>query len=178
VSGPQLARGCLPFIVALLIAVGLATVTAQADGRTTDAAKAPLDCNTEAVMNHRLDELGRSGYVWVVAPLEDESHAGETDWYHDRVVISPDVDCDLMPTVVNHEWMHVQQAHAFPSGPDLAYHGRTEVELIADCGSQQLGSTYLPYLAQHRQATGDRGCPTFEAGTAAALIVRGHSARW
>ena len=48
--------------------------------------------------------------------------------------------------------------------------GEFEVEMVADCGSMLLGSTVTPYVTQHRQETGDRGCSEYELGVARALI--------
>jgi hypothetical protein len=52
-------RGCLPIVAGFLSVV-------QAE----QPAAAEPECDSAAVMNHRLDELGRSGYAWTTEPLE------------------------------------------------------------------------------------------------------------
>jgi hypothetical protein len=161
------ARGCLPIITVLLL---IATLLSA--GRPV-AAVATTACDPETVMDHRLDELGRGGYPWVIRPdpIDDEHHAGFTMFGEPLVVISSAVTCEQMPTVVNHEWLHVRQARAFPENTERAFGGPEEIELIADCGSQLLGSTYTPYLSLHRQATGERGCPAEELASAQWLLT-------
>jgi len=161
-------------IVAVLLAlVTLVTLGAIATSHTGPrAASLPTVCDPAVVMNHRLDELGRSGYAWEIQPdpIDNEHHAGYTYFDPPLVVVSGKVTCEQMPTVVNHEWMHVQQARAFPGQVVLAYGGMDEVEIIADCGSMLLGSAYTPYLTQRRQQTGDHGCTADENWSARELI--------
>jgi hypothetical protein len=157
-------RGCLPIVVTLLIVAGFLSVV-QAE----QPAAAEPECDPAAVMNHRLDELDRSGYAWTIEALE--GYRGLADIDARRVTISPKVGCDLMPAVVNHEWMHVQQGHKWGSSERLFQAvGEFEVEMVADCGSMLLGSTVTPYITSHRQETGDRGCSEYELDVARELI--------
>jgi hypothetical protein len=55
VRAAKAVRGCLPIVVTLLIVAGFLSVV-QAEQR----AAAEPTCDPAAVMNHRLDELGRS----------------------------------------------------------------------------------------------------------------------
>jgi hypothetical protein len=54
----KVVRGCRPIVVTLLVVAGFLSVV-QAE----QPAAAQPECDPAAVMNHRLDELGRSGYV-------------------------------------------------------------------------------------------------------------------
>jgi hypothetical protein len=156
-------RGCLPIVVTLLIVAGFLSVVQAEQPATAEPA-----CDPAAVMNHRLDELGRSGYAWTIEPLE--GYRGLADIDAHRVKISPKVGCDLMPSVVNHEWMHVQQGHKWGSSERLYQAvGEFEVEMVADCGSMLLGSTVTPYITQHRREAGS-GCSRYELDVARELI--------
>jgi hypothetical protein len=127
-------------------------------------------CDPAAVMNHRLDELGRSGYAWTIEPLEWAGMGVALVDEH-AVKISPATTCVLMVSVVNHEWMHVQQGHEWGSSARLFQAvGEFEVEMVADCGSMLLGSTVTPYINKHRQETGERGCSEYELDAARELI--------
>jgi hypothetical protein len=174
-SAALAARSYLPLAITLLVAAGFLTVV-RAHPPATATPSAVATCDPAAVMNHRLDELGRDGYTWTIkpSPLDDEYHLGLTGFDEPIVIISDKVTCDLMTTVVNHEWLHVQQAHTYPGHVDEAYGGRAEVELIADCGSMLLGSRYTPYITRHRQNTGDRGCTDYELASAQSLIGKAH----
>jgi hypothetical protein len=156
-------RGCLPIVVTLLIVAGFLSVV-QAE----QPAAAEPACDPAAVMNHRLDEIGRSGYAWTIESLEGYRGLADVDAH--RVTISPTARCDLMPSVVNHEWMHVQQGHKYGSSERVFQAvGEFEVEMVADCGSMLLGSTVTPYITQHRRETGD-GCSEYELAAARSLI--------
>jgi hypothetical protein len=66
-------RGCLPIVVTLLIVAGFLSVV-QAE---QPAAVEPA-CDPGAVMNHRLDELGRIGFVWAIESLDGPGPGGVT----------------------------------------------------------------------------------------------------
>jgi hypothetical protein len=155
-------------VVALLIVAGFLTLV-QIDHQ----AVADTKCDPAAVMTHRLDELGRGGYDWSIAgaPLESGNRA-VTDLDEHLVIVSPIVTCAEMPSVVNHEWMHVQQGWKYgSSGRVYGAYGAFEVAMVADCGSMLLGSTLTPYVTRHRQETGV-GCSDYEMAAARSLIEK------
>lgn len=128
------ARGCLPIVVAILLAAGILTV---AEGTPT-AVATPV-CNRSDVLNHRLAELGRGGYTWTFVPRPDAGDGtAETLFADHKVLIAADIACSLILSVTNHEWMHVQQGRTF--GTSIAVfdaYGADGVEMVADCGSQK-----------------------------------------
>jgi hypothetical protein len=126
-SGALAARNYLPGIVALLLVAGLLTVVFGARSATAPAAAA-AKCDPAAVMNQRLDELGRGGYTWTIAPdpLDEERDLGVTWYDRPEVDISDKATRALMPMVVNHEWMHVLQARAFPDDVERAFGGHDD----------------------------------------------------
>jgi hypothetical protein len=127
-------------------------------------------CDPAAVMNTRLDELGRSGYVWTIEPLEGPGPGAVTDIDAHEVLISPGTPCVWVGDVVAHEWMHVQQGHKYGSNAQVyAAYSAFEVEMVADCGAMLLGAAVMPYIDQHRSLTGD-GCSPYELVAAQALI--------
>lgn len=125
-------------------------------------------CDPAAVMNQRLDKLGRSGYVWTIEPLP--AGRGVTLIDEHKVKISATVTCALMRDVVAHEWMHTLQGHKYGTN-DRVYAAYTafEVEMVADCGSMLLGSAWTPYIDQHAHETG-AGCSEYELDAGRELI--------
>jgi hypothetical protein len=164
------ARGCLPIVVAMLLAAGILTVM---EGDPTAAAA--RTCNPADVMNHRLAELGRGDYTWTFVPRADAGGGtAETLFAEHQVRIAADAPCGLILSVTNHEWMHVQQARKF--GTNVAVfdaYGADGVEMVADCGSQLLGSTDTPYIGQRLKAAG-HGCTPRELADAHDLIDAAH----
>lgn len=111
---------------------------------------AVVSCDRVAVMNARLDELGRAGHSWRIGFVPDGlwgvvGYPGPRD-----VTVSDSVPCDVIVSIVNHEWMHTRQERLYPGRAQRAY---GEVfEVVADCGSMLLGSPISPCL--DRRATG------------------------
>lgn len=108
------------------------------------AAQVVSTCDPQVVMNHRLAEIGTGGYTWSIG-LINLNVAGHVDRKTRTVKIIPQVSCDLMTTVVNHEWMHVQQ-YLVTDSLTHTYGTIGQAERVADCGSAMMGSTLMPYL--------------------------------
>ncbi len=142
-----------------MVAALLGVPTAQ----QSPATAAP-SCDRVAVMNTRLDELGRAGYTWRFGVAPDGlwgvvGYPGPQD-----ITISEAAPCDAIRTIVNHEWMHTRQFLLYPDRAQQA-HGDA-FEIVADCGSMLLGSPTTPYLERRKEATGQAGCTADELDSA------------
>lgn len=127
------------------------------------AQPAPTSCNPSVVMSHRLDQLGRGGFSWTIAEPPDGLWGVVGLDGTMQVRVSPTVPCGYMRDVVNHEWMHTRQFAKYGVRTIRAY--GDELEPVADCGSQLLGSTYTPYLKLRGY-----GCTAYELASARSLL--------
>ncbi|WP_158882174.1 hypothetical protein [Amycolatopsis anabasis] len=150
------------------------TSPAPAEPATAEPAPAePASCEPAAELDRRLGELGRNGYAWVIAsqPLPGNLY-GVTSIDARTVRIASNVPCELIPSVVNHEWAHTQQGYRY--GTEIRTRrafGSDAMERVADCASWLLGSTYTPYLTRDRKLTG-QWCTGYELASARDLIGR------
>ncbi|MBE1575081.1 hypothetical protein ACFORH_42890 [Amycolatopsis roodepoortensis] len=151
--------GCLPVAVALLLVAGLLTAI-----QLERPATAAPSCDRVAVMNARLDELGRAGYRWQFGFIPDGAWGAAGYPGSKDITISDTAPCDAIVTVVNHEWMHARQEALFPGRAMRAY--GEAFEIVADCGSMLLGSPITPYLERRKKATGQEGCTADELDSA------------
>lgn len=137
--------GMLRFVMATLTGVLLATLVTA--GTAPDASSNPCDWRTE--YETTITGLGEDLDDWRVTRIEDGAW-GMTDTRNLTVRVSPDIPCNNVSSIVRHEWMHVQQARTLGVDLQAAYNDPTGLldELVADCGSKMMGSTYLPYLSQ------------------------------
>lgn len=163
-------RSVSTLLAILVVAFGLVSFsppvnqTAQS-ASLTPAASTETPCDPAAVMNRRLDELGRGGFTWTLAEPSGGLW-GVVDLRGTmQARISPRVPCTYMVDVVNHEWMHTRQYAKYGTRAIEAY--GDGLEPIADCGSRLLGSTYTPYL--DRRGT---GCLDYELASARSLLPR------
>lgn len=113
----------------------------------------PAPCSLERIVNARLDELGRN-VPWTIGTSKSGTFAVT---YDDEVIVSRETPCDqdLVVSIVNHEWVHTKQYQVYHTSNEVrkAFGGHDEVEKIADCGSQLLGSKYTPYIDQQGPCT-------------------------
>lgn len=160
----SLLGGYLSIVIALLVVGGFLAVV-----RLDRAPATATACSPAAVMSARLDQLGRSRYTWTISttPLLDDFR-GRTYFDRREVLIAPKVTCDYMTSVVNHEWAHVQQDRRYPGHAEEAFGAK--LEIVADCASMLLGSTYTPYIDRQRHETGG-GCSEYELQSAQQLIA-------
>ncbi|MFI6308508.1 hypothetical protein ACIBCH_42000 [Amycolatopsis thailandensis] len=142
-----------------MVAALLGVPTAQQPPATA----APV-CDRTAVMNARLDELGRAGYTWQFGIAPDGlwgiiGYPGPRD-----ITISDTAPCNAVVTIVNHEWVHTRQEQLYPGRSQQAY--GDAFEIVADCGSMLLGSSITPYLERRKRAGGPAGCTPDELDSA------------
>lgn len=130
-----------------------APTAVQAQPRSMKPCKLPM-----LVIRDRLAQLGGNLADWSLTDEATSWYGAEipTGTYTSRVEISVGVPCWVLPSTINHEWMHQQQMLWFGNGP---MHRRDDVEIMADCGSWLLGSDYTPYLDRARR-TGAGCSPT------------------
>jgi hypothetical protein len=151
--------------VALLLVAGL-----MAAVRPTPGATAAPTCDRAAIVNARLDALGRAGYSWRLGFVPGgywglAGYPGPRD-----ITVSETAPCDAMVTIVNHEWMHTQQEREYPGRAGRAY--GAAFEFVADCGSMLLGSPMMPYVERRQRETGQVGCTDDELASARWLLGR------
>lgn len=138
---------CLPVVAAAVLSATLAAPAGAADTHVVDDHRACL----ERVMLATLRQLHTAPTHWHIQRLDFPAAAATDPNAPYPVYISPTAPCAWIPSIVHHEWMHVQQM-SYP----LSYSGR-DIEIEADCGSWLLGSTVTPYLAGTRR-NGGVGC--------------------
>jgi len=106
----------------------------------------PKACMTEVLA--RAAQLGINGWLWI----EDNEHKIDAAAFVDpathSVHISDFVSCELAVSVANHEWAHTRQMDTYGERTTAAY--GDELEIIADCASMLLESTYTPYIARKK----------------------------
>lgn len=133
-------------------AVGLALAMGFTLLASPEAAPAPTpspaSCDVASLVAERaaeLGETGRSSWTVVQGRIVDGDRSLLGAAYPNRVEISSETPCDMVSTVVSHEWMHLQQERRYPGHANEAY-GPKALERIADCGAQLMGGHYAPYL--------------------------------
>lgn len=153
-------------------AVGLALTMGFTLLASPEAAPAPTpspaSCDVAALVAERVAELGetgRSSWTVVQGRIVDGSRSLLGAAGVDEVQISSEVPCDLVSTVVSHEWMHLQQERRYPGRAGEAY-GAKGLERIADCGAQLMGGHYAPYLEKIYPGP----CSEYELQSARSLI--------
>lgn len=130
-------------VLALLLATLSFTPAAQSapEAPTAD----PVACDWHQTFAEEVLALDGNFDAWRVASLDEYAVDGNEPFgrvsYDDMIAsINPDVPCETLPSVLKHEWMHLQQGRTHgDGGPDS--------ELVADCGSQLLGSDVTPYIS-------------------------------
>lgn len=156
-------------IAALLAATYGPNASAPEPARASAAA--PPACDVRAEMERAVATLDHDPGSWQVRDLSylDIKASGTVDLATDTAYVSPEARCEVIPSIVNHEWMHLQQGrvHGGWTETAAAYGSGDQAELIADCGSLLLGSQYTPYVDD---MTGERGCSIAELTAAQHLI--------
>lgn len=177
-AGPAFILACV--VAGIVVGLSLRSVSdAQAAATPADEWAAsqgfsqvqPSECQA-AVLEATLDSLGESTtgtWIWVSnIEASDDNAWGLAYWWLGRVVISNDVPCSHLASVVTHEWAHLVTPEAV--------HGSGYEELTADCVVARtaglMGSDatiHTPYLDR----AGDAGCSP-EANQAALDILTTH----
>lgn len=139
----------LGMLLRLAVVVGLALGTFLPGPPDVSVAAQPAaaPCDWWHEYDTTLAELGESAADWRVASLA-LGRGGQTLMDQRRAEVDPDVWCGDLPSVMTHEWMHLQQVRVYGSyQAAVVYYGGAEgMELAADCGARLLGATYTPYL--------------------------------
>lgn len=158
--------------LACLLGASLA-VTALAFPQSLSDSAPASGCSVRTAMQRTIAELGTDPSVWHVEQLHVgpvSIHVpGHRAWTATpigyagggQVHISSAVPCWEVPSIVHHEWMHLQHQ---PQWAD-----QLQAEVIADCGSKLLGSTFLPYLQRLRRDL-HHGCTHADLIQAATII--------
>lgn len=150
------------FVAAIALAGLLVASPSAAVPGPVDPAYA--GCDKAAAMNARVAELGETGKSsWKLAATP-QGLGGFVD-NGDQVTISTGIPCELIRTVVNHEWVHVLQWREYGERAYAAYGSSEEVEMIADCGGQLLGNVFMPYFEIFGHS-----CTSYETDAARRLI--------
>ena len=134
--------------VALMTAGLIVWFLAQADAEPAlRSAPTPAPCAWDDQLQDTLTRLGEDPKDWTVTNIKG-GYAGWTDLDMLRVHLDRDDPCTWLPSVVTHEWMHLQQGRMFggKQATYAAYGGAARLELVADCGSMLLGSEHTPYI--------------------------------
>jgi hypothetical protein len=144
------------------LAVFLLGAAGSAGGTALHAA---AGCDWAYEFDSALAQVGEHRKNWTLVDLTENYALADTAAL--TVEFNPEVPCDRVSSIVRHEWMHLQQARHYGSYDAMltAYAGDASlIELVADCGSQLLGSIYLPYLSQGWE------CTAWALGSARILI--------
>lgn len=159
----------LAMSVMLLAGLVLAALPGRAAAPTGDTS-AGGRCVWHEEYLHTIRDLGSNPTRWSVVPgAEIDPYGGYVEYDHGRVRIADDLPCGVVADVVRHEWMHVQQVrlHGGREGIRRAFGDRDEI--VADCGSQLLGSSYTPYIDRAVERRGV-ACTSRDIADALALI--------
>jgi len=113
-------------------------------------------CDRSALMHARVVELGDDPAMWTMSSDLPPNWFGSTDTVTGAVEIATSVPCQVLPSVVNHEYAHRRQIA-------LGLAREFDREIIADCASFLLGSVVTPYL-------GDCGCTSHDLDVARELL--------
>lgn len=135
-------------LLRVLVVLGLVLVVFQTpQGQPSSTAGAAPVCDWNTEYYRTLTELGENETDWRIVPL-DRGRGGQALMDQGRVEIDPAVDCADLPSIVIHEWVHLQQARVYGSQhAAVTHYGSVELlEVAADCGALLLGATYTPYL--------------------------------
>lgn len=157
-------------VVGALAAAGLALATPA----VADAPAGPVAaCVWSDELHDTIRDLGSDPARWSVVPHDEVPHGygAYVDYSRGSVVVGDGLPCDTVADVVRHEWMHVQQVrmHGGADGIRRALGDRDEI--VADCGSWILGSSYTPY---RDRARADRGVACTSRDIADALELIGY----
>ena len=110
-------------------------------------------CDLAARVAERLAELGEVGKsTWSVDHEPNPNYFGYVP-APNVVQLSPEIPCEKIDSVVNHEWMHLLQERTYPGRAQRAYGEHETYELVADCGSKLLGSSFTPYEVRVRECS-------------------------
>ncbi|MFF5992562.1 hypothetical protein [Prauserella flavalba] len=162
--GAIIAANVLAAVLVLLIPTEVGEVTAAATPTP------PTPCDWDAEWSATIAELGED-------PLNFVRQTGDMDGLKGRayldtgvVTISTATTCEMVSSVIRHEWVHLQQGrmHGGLRGAWRVYGDR--LEIVADCGSWLLGSQHTPYRQRALEA-GQPGCSPRDLAEARRLIT-------
>ncbi len=162
-------RPRLQAVATLALCALLLGMTPTTPARPTTAA---VPCDWDAELLAALAARGEHPPNWTITDTAGAGEAGgRADLDELTVRVNRDMPCWTVSSIVNHEWMHLQQARVY-GGNDLVvarYGSPDMLEVVADCGSLLLGSTYVPYVERH----GRDVCTPHVVAEATALIGYG-----
>lgn len=147
--------------VAVLVSVSTATASAPVRGDSRSDMPTPAEpCDWQERYESTIAELGADPDDFVrIDPGPDAlGYSYPRGW----AAVDPDVACHLVDDVVRHEWMHLQMIEQPGDQP--------QDELVADCGSWLLGSSYTPYRDDMRRTLGVDPCQGQIMVTVAVLV--------
>lgn len=161
---------------AALAVAGCATALAASAPASPAAATVPAPAaatepcgRTPQILAATLAELHADPAAWSIGDADGAYGLTTSTRQHTgRTIVSDRAPCSAVPSIVHHEWIHQLQLHRLGAAQMVADGFRTE--LVADCGSWLLGSTYTPYVAMARR-TGGAGCTAPVLADARALIA-------
>lgn len=132
----------------------------------SDAPDASTDgCAWDDQWTRALSDLDEDPKHWTVRHIPNLS--GTIDDRYDPPVgiVDPTIECELVDSVIRHEWMHLQQVRKYGDVPAWGDHE----EIVADCGSWILGADATPYRDRMAESRGV-ACTGPELAEALALI--------
>lgn len=126
----------------VMLAVGVPLEQPAAAGPDRPA---PAACDWQHEYRSTLTALGENPADWTVEPLDGPWGLADLDAL--TAAIDPRVKCDVVSSVVKHEWIHLQQGRVYGADGATAFYGTHDrLEMAADCGARILGAVYAPYL--------------------------------
>lgn len=159
-------------LAALPLIAGLATFVAMgffapevlhSSPRIETLTVSPTSCDLRAELDAMLPLLGENPADWYFITPENPNAGAEVDMYRMKVSVRPDVRCDVLGDYVRHEHMHLEQNRKYAGRGQAAY--GDQLEIVADCASQLIGSQYAPYVAEAH------GCPADALQSAQSLVA-------
>ncbi|MEU3272892.1 hypothetical protein ABZ639_18790 [Saccharomonospora sp. NPDC006951] len=110
------------------------------------AAAPPRSCDWNSEYERTIRELGEDPRD--VVRVAGIARKGQAYLDAHMIGINPSTPCDMVSSVIRHEWAHVQQGR-LAGGLAAAWRKYGDrLEIVADCASWLLGSEHTPYRQQ------------------------------